>query len=231
LKKIGILGGMSWQSTAFYYRHINRMLNERMGGLHSAECVLYSVDFQRVVDFQKAGDWSGLAGYLSTPVSSLESVGARMVIMASNTVHLVYEEIVKQVSIPVVHIVDAVGERLYLDSIRKVGILGTRYTLQHELYNHRLRANYRAESILPNKDQSEKLDEMIFGDLSRGQVTRQVASDVSIIADDLMKQGAEALILACTELSMLQLDEFPVYDSARIHCQKAVIEALEGKSP
>lgn len=220
---------MSWQSTVFYYRHINRMINERLRGLHSAECLVHSVDFQRVVDFQSHNDWNGLARYLSIHLKSLESAGAAFAIMASNTVHLIHDELSKDIKIPLVHIVDAVGERLYLNGTGKVGILGTSYTLKHGLYNRRLSAYFRVQTILPNEDQAGQLDEVIFGSLAHGRVTGEASSRVYSIANDLIQRGAEAIVLGCTELAMLQPFEQPAYDAALIHCQRAVDIALEGK--
>lgn len=230
MKKIGILGGMSWQSTIDYYRHINQMINERMGGLHSAECLVHSADFQKVASLQQDNNWKGLARYLSRHLKSLESAGATFAIMASNTVHLIHEELSKEINIPLIHIVDAVGEQLYRQKIRKVGILGTSYTLDLGLYNHRLQASYHVESLLPGADQSRKLDEIIFGSLAHGQVTREGSSSVHSIAHDLMGQGAEAIVLGCTELGMLHPFRQAVYDAALIHCQKAVDISLQAKT-
>ncbi|MBS3807732.1 MAG: amino acid racemase [Bacteroidales bacterium] len=229
MKKIGILGGMSWQSTVFYYRHINRMINERLGGLYSGECLVHSVDFQRVVDLQSNNDWKGLVRYLSTHLKSLETAGSAFAIMASNTVHLIHDELSKDIKIPLVHIVDAVGERLYLDGKGKVGVLGTSYTLKHGLYKDRLREYFRVGSLLPNGDQAGRLDEVIFGSLAHGRVTGEASSCVYSIANDLMQRGAGAIVLGCTELGMLQPFEQPAYDAALIHCQKAVDIALKGK--
>ena len=230
MNKIGILGGMSWQSTVLYYRHINRLVNERLGDLHCAECVVSSVDFQRVVDFQRSTDWKGLARYLSGHLKSVELAGADFALMASNTVHLVYDELSEDLKIPLVHIVDAVGEQLHRRKIKKVGVLGTSYTLKHGLYDHRLRQSFQVESILPNADQAGKLDKLIFGELAHGHVAGEVSSGVFSIVHDLMQRGAEAIVLACTELGMLKPFEYPVFDAALIHSQKAVDMALGKKS-
>ncbi|MGR5118013.1 aspartate/glutamate racemase family protein [Vibrio astriarenae] len=229
MKTIGLLGGMSWESTAHYYQEINEGIKQRLGGLHSAKICLFSVDFQPIEQLQHTGDWPQCAEILSTHAKAVESVGADCLLICTNTMHKVAPEIEEQLSIPLIHIADATAATLVNDGIRKVALLGTRFTMNEGFYKNRIQDKYNIEVIVPHSDDQTLVHNIIYQELCQGVIKSQSKEAYLEIIHSLYKRGAEAVILGCTEIGLLvQQDDTLVklYDTTLIHAQAAVDFAL-----
>ena len=225
MKRIGIIGGMSWESSAEYYRLINEGIRKRLGGLHSAEMLMLSVDFEPIERLQHAGEWESLGERLATAARDLERGGAEGLLLATNTMHKVAEAIEAAVEIPLLHIADATGERLCSDGIGRVGLLGTAFTMEEPFYRRRLEERFGLEVLVPEAVQRERVHRVIYDELCLG-ITREDSREAyrSIIAE-LARRGAQAVILGCTEIGLLIRQEdmsVPLYDTTRIHAEAAV---------
>lgn len=230
MKTIGLLGGMSWESTAYYYRMINEGVKQSLGGLHSAKIILNSVDFAEIEKRQHQGDWQGTADILCEAAQSVERAGADFLLICTNTMHKVAPEVQAAIDIPLLHLADATAERLVENGIQKVGLLGTAFTMEQDFYKGRLQQNYGLEVLVPDKAGRGIVHDVIYQELCLGNV--QDASRVKYlrIIDQLAEQGAEAVILGCTEICMLvgQADTpVKLFDTTAIHAQRAVAFALE----
>ncbi|WP_264877204.1 aspartate/glutamate racemase family protein [Vibrio agarivorans] len=229
MKTIGLLGGMSWKSTAHYYQEINEGIKQQLGGLHSAKICLFSVDFQPIEQLQHAGDWAQCAEILSTHAKAVESGGADCLLICTNTMHKVAPEIEQQLSIPLIHIADATAATLVNDGIRKVALLGTRFTMDEGFYKNRIQDKYNIEVIVPHSDDQTLVHNIIYQELCQGVIKSQSKEAYLEIIHSLYKRGAEAVILGCTEIGLLvQQDDTLVklYDTTLIHAQAAVDFAL-----
>jgi aspartate racemase len=230
MKTIGLIGGMSWESTQFYYQQINRAVRGKLGGLHSAKMVMVSVDFAPIEAFQRSDDWLASAEILSAAAQSIEAAGADFFLIGTNTMHKVADAVAASVSIPLLHIADATGKTLQQDGIHQVGLLGTSFTMEQDFYKNHISENYDIEVVIPDSDGRRKVHDIIFQQLCLGDIreeSRQVYLD---IIDQLHKQGCEAIILGCTEIGMLvkQSDtRVSLYDTTQIHADCAVDRALE----
>lgn len=230
MKTIGLLGGMSWESTQTYYRLINEGVKSRLGGLHSAKLVLYSVDFAEIEALQHQGDWPATARILSGAALSLENAGADFLMIGTNTMHKVAPEIEEAINIPLLHIADATAKVLTQDNIQRVGLLGTRFTMEQAFYRERLEAA-GIEVVTPDAPQRAEVHRVIYEELCQGEI--QAASQETYLAviNSLAEQGAQAVILGCTEIGLLikQTDTpVPLYDTTAIHAAQAVNQALSG---
>ncbi|RTE66240.1 aspartate/glutamate racemase family protein [Amphritea opalescens] len=229
MKTIGLLGGMSWESTTSYYTAINQGVKAQLGGLHSAKLVLLSVDFAEIEALQHQGNWQQTGVILAQAAQAVEAAGADFFLIGTNTMHKVAPQIEAAVSIPLLHIADATAEQLTTDGITKVGLLGTRFTMEQDFYRGRLTDSHGIEVLVPNEAQRQVVHQIIYDELCQGQIrdaSRQAY--LSIIAD-LAAQGAEAVILGCTEIALLveQSDtSVPLYDTTAIHSAAAVQLAL-----
>jgi aspartate racemase len=225
MKRIGILGGMSWESSAEYYRLINEGIRERLGGLHSAELLLRSVDFEPVERLQHAGAWEDLGRLLAEAARELERGGAEGILLATNTMHKVAEAIESATELPFLHIADATAERLRRDGIRRVGLLGTAFTMVEPFYRRRLEERYGLEVLVPEAPGRERVHRVIYDELCLG-ITREESRRAYLeIVEELARRGAEAVILGCTEIGLLIRDgdaPVPLYDTTRIHAEAAV---------
>jgi len=220
---------MSWKSTASYYKAINEGINEELGGLHSAKICLYNVDFDEVEKLQHQGRWTETAQILSKAAKSVEAGGADFLIICTNTMHKVAPEIESEISIPILHIADATAIKLVADGITKVGLLGTRYIMEQDFYKSRLVNNFSLEVIVPSHDDRTVIHDVIYEELCKGVINADARKEYLRIVNDLYAQGAEAIILGCTEIALLinQNDtKVPLYDTTRIHAAKAVKFAL-----
>jgi aspartate racemase len=230
LKTIGLLGGMSWESTLDYYRQINEGVKKRLGGLHSARLVLYSVDFAPIEALMRRGDWDGAGAHLVSAARRVEAGGADFLLICTNTLHRVADAVADAISIPLLHIADATAEALVENGKKKVGLLGTTFTMEQDFYKGRLAGRYGLEVMVPEAVDRQRVHEIIFQELCLGQV-RPASKDVFLrIVADLNAKGAEAVILGCTEIGMLiGPADTPValYDTTRLHAEKAVTLALE----
>ena len=230
MKTIGLLGGMSWESTASYYRALNEGVKAALGGLHSAKLCLYSVDFAEIERLQHAGDWEATAEILGQAARAVEAGGADFLLIATNTMHRVAPEIEASISIPLLHIADATAQRLAADGIRRVGLLGTRFTMEQDFYKGRLTEGFGIEVLVPDAQQRALVHEVIYTELCQGRVSEASRRRYLEIIAALHEQGAEAVILGCTEIALLvQQGHTPVrlYDTTAIHAEEAVKVALE----
>ncbi len=229
MKTIGLLGGMSWESTVGYYRAINEGVKNTLGGLHSAKIAMYSVDFEPIEKLQHSGDWKETARILSEAARSVESAGADFLLICTNTMHKVAPEIEQSIKIPLLHIADATAEVLVHEGIKTVGLLGTAFTMEHDFYKGRLSENYGLNVLVPNEDDRQIVHKIIYQELCLGKIRADSKTEYLRIIDMLANQGAEAVILGCTEIEMLvsQGDtKVKLFDTTAIHAEKAVEYAI-----
>lgn len=224
MRKLGIIGGMSWSSTALYYDHINRGIAQRLGGLHSAPLAIESLEFAEIAQMEFAGDWDGIAKITVDAAKHLEASGAEGVVIACNTAHKSYEAIAANVNIPVLHIADAMADRLIADGRTRVALLGSRFTMTESFIRERLER--RGISLAPIDDRSmAEVDRIIFEELAAGRVVRDSQRKLKTLITELSKQKVQAIALACTELVLAvdtRANVLPVYDSTAIHARAAV---------
>ncbi len=230
MKTIGLLGGMSWESTRSYYSAINEGIKKQKGGLHSAKISLFSVDFAEIESLQHQGNWQQTAVILSEAAKSVEAAGAHFLLICTNTMHKVAPDIEKHINIPILHIADATAERLQQDGISKVGLLGTAFTMEQDFYKGRLQDKFHIEVITPNQVQRQQVHNIIYNELCLGNIKEESRKTYLNIVDDLALNGAQAVILGCTEIALLinqKHTKTPLYDTTQIHAQAAVDKALK----
>ena len=228
MKTIGLLGGMSWESTQAYYRLLNQQVAERLGGLHSAKVVLDSVDFADIEVLQRAGDWEALAEILVQHALRVEAAGADCLMIGTNTMHRVAPQVEAAISIPLVHIADATAQALLKDHVQRVGLLGTRFTMEQAFYRERLEA-HGIEVLVPDAAQRDDVHRIIYEELCRGVLEDTSRTTYLAVVEALTQQGADGVILGCTEIGLLinQNDTHtPLYDTTFLHAQGAVEWAL-----
>jgi len=229
MKTIGLIGGMSWESSAEYYRIINQTVQERLGGLHSAQCILFSVDFQEIEHLQHRGEWEQLTKLMIRAAQRLEGAGAELLAICTNTMHKMAEEVQTSVSIPLVHIADATAKAIMEKGLDEVALLGTRFTMEEDFYKKRLQEKYKLEVIIPSESDRELIDNVIYTELCCGITHQSSREQFKAIIEKLASKGAQAVILGCTEIPLLisqQDAEIPLFDTTRIHAQAAVEMAL-----
>lgn len=228
MKTIGLIGGMSWVSTLDYYRLINEEVQRRLGGLHSARVILNSLDFAPLAQAQKVGQWKEVADILTNAAMALETAGAELLLIGTNTMHRVADTIQARVRIPLIHIADAVGEAICNAGLQRVGLLGTRATMEQDFYAKRLEEK-GLMVLTPLATERQHLDRLIFEELCCGVATDAARKLVLSLIRELQQQGAQGVVLGCTELGSVasqQLSPVPLFDSTRIHILKAVDLAL-----
>lgn len=229
MKTIGIIGGMSWESSLEYYRIINQITRERLGGLHSARSLMLSVDFAPIEALQSAGDWDGASREMVSCAHQLQSGGADCILIATNTMHLMYPAVQAAVSIPVLHIADAAAERMKAHGITKAGLLGTKFTMEMDFYSGRLQEKFGIETIIPNAQDREIVNRVIYQELVLGRIHSASRAEFLRIIADLQRQGAQAVILGCTEIPLLVKQDdtdIPLLDTTYLHAESAVTFAL-----
>ncbi|MFN3881311.1 MAG: aspartate/glutamate racemase family protein [Nitrincola lacisaponensis] len=229
MKVIGMLGGMSWESTQTYYRAVNEGVKQALGGLHSAQILLYSVNFAEIERLQHEGRWDELAEMLSQAARSLEAGGADFLLICTNTMHKLAPQIAASIRIPILHLADATAVALQEDGVRCVGLLGTRFTMEQDFYRQRLEAK-GIQVVVPDVEDRERVHQVIYTELCRGVIKSVSRQAYLSVIHRLTLQQAEAVILGCTEIGMLvrQSDTLvPLYDTTLIHAQQAVKMALE----
>ncbi|MBL8397937.1 MAG: aspartate/glutamate racemase family protein [Candidatus Accumulibacter sp.] len=233
MKTIGLIGGMSWQSTALYYRQINETAQRRLGALHSAKILLYSVDFQEVEALQRAGDWHAAGAYLAEAAKRLAAGGADFLLLASNTMHKVAPAIEAATPLPLLHIADPTATAIRRAGLTTVGLLGTRFTLEEEFYRQRLSDQHGLRVLLPGPAERERMHRVIYDELCQGQFTEASRAEFRQMIARLVSAGAEGIILGCTEITLL-VDEsdaaVPLFDTTSLHAIAAVDRAI-GVSP
>ncbi|TCW55386.1 aspartate racemase [Bacillus thuringiensis] len=231
MKTIGLIGGMSWESTSEYYRIINEEIKERLGGLHSAKCMINSVDFEEIERFQSNGDWDGAGEILGNAAYSLQKGGADFIIICTNTMHKVVEKIKENIHISVLHIADATAKEIKRKDIQKVGLLGTKYTMEQDFYKLRIEENH-IKVMVPSKKDSEKINEVIYTELCLGKITSPSREYYKRVIEELVQEGAQGIILGCTEIGLLIKQEdvsVPIFDTTHIHAVEAVNFALQNR--
>jgi aspartate racemase len=229
MKTIGLLGGMSWESTVTYYQIINETVKAQLGGLHSAKCLLLSVDFAEIEALQAAGEWEKSGEFLADAAARLEKAGADFIVICTNTMHKVVPAIEATIRIPILHIADATADELERDGVATVALLGTRYTMTQDFY--RLRLQRRGIRVLiPGEEDISIVNSVIYDELCRGIISDKSHDQYLRILDTLMGQGAEAAILGCTEIGLLVKPgeaALPLYDTTTIHATRAALLALD----
>lgn len=229
MKTIGMLGGMSWESTASYYKAINEGVKAELGGLSSAKICLYSVNFEEIEKLQHQGRWNDTAVILTQAAKAVEAGGADFLIICTNTMHKVASEIEAEISIPILHIADATAKKLVSDGIKKVGLLGTRFTMEQDFYKSRLTNKFEIDVIVPSAESRAIVHNVIYDELCKGIISAESRVKYLNIINELYKSGAEAVILGCTEIALLiqqQHTDIPLYDTTEIHAFEAVQLAL-----
>ena len=229
MKTIGLLGGMSWESTVVYYQEINRIVGERLGGHHSAKIILYSVDFEEIVQLQHADDWEGTAEILADAAESLERAGAELLVICTNTMHKVAPQIQQRVELPLIHIADATADVIKRAGIKTVGLLGTKFTMEQDFYKGRLEDQHDLAVIVPERADREIVHRVIYDELCQGKVLDASRDQYRRIVANIVGSGAQGVILGCTEIGLLIGDGnvgVPTFDTTAIHARAAAEYAL-----
>jgi aspartate racemase len=232
MRTIGMIGGMSWESSAIYYWMVNEAVKERLGGHHSAETVMYSVDFAPIKHLQHEGRWEEMAASLAEAARKVEQGGADFIVLCTNTMHRMAEAITEAVSIPLLHIADATAEEVKARGIRNVGLLATQFTMEQDFYKGRLANRHGLEILVPDEEERRLVHDVIYNELCLGEIRPSSRQAYRQIMDCLVERGAEAVILGCTEITMLVGQEdasVPLFDTTRIHAEKAVELALDAR--
>jgi len=230
MKTIGLLGGMSWESTALYYKQINEEIKKRLGSLHSAKVVIYSVDFDEIEKLQHSGDWDKTAEILSDAALNIQNASADFLLICTNTMHKVAPIIQENISIPIVHIADATAKALQKDGVSKVGLLGTAFTMEEDFYKQRIIDNFGIDVIVPNKEDIKIIHKIIYEELCLGIIKDDSRNEYLSIMDYIKSKEAQGINKGCTEICMLIKDEhtnIKLYDTTTIHGIEAVNKALE----
>ena len=233
MRKLGIIGGMSWASTALYYEHINRAVSQRLGGLRSARLAIESLDFGEIAAMEMAGDWKGVAAALVEAARNLENVGADGLVIASNTSHKVYDKVVDAVNVPVLHIAEATADRLVSDGRTRVALLGTHFTMTEGYVRDRIEGR-GIQLVAMAPDWMREVDRIIMDELSAGRVIRDSQRKLKTLITELAKQKVQAVVLGCTELVLavdVRANVLPVYDTSAIHARYAVDWMLQDQEP
>ncbi len=225
MKTIGLIGGMSWESSLEYYRLVNEMVKNRLGGLHSAKCIMLSVDFAEIEEYQRKDQWEQAAQVLANAGKSLEAGGADCLVLCTNTMYKVVSAIQNATHIPLLHIVDATAHKIQQARMRRVGLLGTRFTMEEDFYKQRLVDQFGLEVIVPEKAQRDMVDRVIFDELVLGEYRPESRQAYRQVIHDLVQRGAECIILGCTEIGLLIKPEdatVPMFDTTSLHAEAAV---------
>ena len=223
MKKIGLIGGMSWESSMVYYELINLKVRELLGGFHSARCIMESVDFAEIEKLQHKDDWEGLGDLMVKAAQNLEKSGAEVIVLCTNTMHLLSEKIKQNISVPFLHIADATGKCILSKKIKKVALLGTKFTMEKDFYKDILFQNYNIEVIIPDKNDREIVHDIIYKELVHGKLNDDSRELMIQIIKKLELNGAEGVILGCTEIPLLiqQKDvDITVFDTTKIHAER-----------
>jgi aspartate racemase len=231
MKTIGLIGGMSWESSAEYYRMINEAVQRRLGGFHSAQCLMFSVDFADIEELQHSGRWDDAADRLADAARRLERGGADLLVLCTNTMHRVADEVAAATSLPLVHIADPTADAIKARGIGAVGLLGTRYTMEQDFYRGRLASRHGLEVLVPEEPARTVVHDVIYDELVLGKIEERSRAAYRAVMTGLVERGAEAIILGCTEIELLvgaDDADVPLFDTTRIHAERAVELALAG---
>ena len=230
MKTIGMLGGMSWESSLEYYRIVNESVKNRLGGFHSAKCVLYSVDFEEVEKLQHLGDWDELTRLMMDAAKRLERAGADFLVICTNTMHKMAEEVEGVIGIPLLHIVDVTADAIRAGGNTRVGLLGTKFTMEQDFYKGRLKEKHGLEVLIPSEEERQIVHDILYSELCLGEIKDLSKNKFKEIIQNLVDRGAQGVILGCTEIPLIvnQNDyAIPVYDTTALHAEAAVEFALK----
>lgn len=230
MKTIGLIGGMSWESSVVYYKIINQKVKAILGGVHSCQSLMYSVDFGEIAELQHQGDWSKLGELMADAAQRLERGGADFIILCTNTMHKLSDKIEDSVKIPLIHIADVTAEAIKQKEMKKVALLGTKFTMEQDFLKGRLNKIHGIETIIPNEEQRTTIHRIIYEELVKGIIKEDSRTAYLEIINDLIQKGAEGVILGCTEIGLLITNEFTdaiLFDTTEIHAVKAVEMALK----
>lgn len=225
MKTIGLIGGMSWESSLEYYRILNETVKEKAGGLHSAKVLMYSVDFDEIEQLQHKGDWEKLTAIMVDAAQRVEKGGADLLLICTNTMHKMADEVQKSISIPLLHIADAAAEAVKKKGLKKVALLGTRFTMEGDFYKGRLKKKHDIDTIIPRENERQEVHDVLYKELCLGIIKQNSKEKYIKIIGNLISAGAEGIILGCTEIPMLIKQEdvsIPVFDTTDIHAKAAV---------
>ena len=229
LKTIGLMGGMSWESTVTYYKIINETVKEKLGGLHSAKCILYSVDFQEIEECQANGNWEKSGEILGEAAYNLEKAGADFIVICTNTMHKVVNQVKEKISVPILHIAEMTAEKILEKGLKNIALLGTKYTMEQDFYKSKL-IEKGINVIIPDKNDIETINEVIYDELCLGTINFNSKKKFLEIVDKLRSKGAEGIILGCTEIGLLIKNEdtdVPLFDTAIIHAEQAAMYSIK----
>ncbi|WP_078393122.1 aspartate/glutamate racemase family protein [Shouchella patagoniensis] len=233
MKTIGLIGGLSWESSVSYYQYINEYAKRHLGGLHSAKCLLYSFDFEEIVSLQKAGNWDEATARMIEAGEKLKAGGAELLVICTNTMHLMADEVERATGLPLIHIVDALAESIKARGMNTVGLLGTQFTMEKPFYKERMKQHHGIDLLIPTEMDRERVHNIIFNELCVGTICPNSNQYYQSVIDQLKQQGAEGVILGCTEIPLLitQADSrLPLFDSTKLHAEMAISFALSDKS-
>ncbi len=229
MKTIGLIGGMSWESSKVYYELLNKLAKEKLGGFHSCKCIMYSVDFAEVEALQMAENWDALDAMMAEAAIMLETAGADLVVLCTNTMHLCSDAIINSINIPFLHIAEATGEVIQSKGLKKIGLLGTKFTMEKDFYKSTLKEKFGLDTIIPSPADMEIVHNIIYQELVKGEIKSDSREKVISIIKKLKNYGAEGVILGCTELPLLIPENdvsIPIFDTTKIHAEKALAWAI-----
>jgi len=229
MNTIGLIGGMSWESSAEYYRLLNEEVKRQLGGLHSAKCILYSVDFLEIEHFQARGEWDKAGEVLADAAYSLENAGASFIIICTNTMHKVIDRIQQRITIPILHIADATAHRIVETGLQKIALLGTKYTMEQDFYKARVET-FGITVLVPQAEERVEINRIIYDELCLGEIKDSSKNYYLQVIDNLVQSGAQGVILGCTEIGLLIKQnhvDIPIFDTTMIHAQAAVNKAIQ----
>jgi aspartate racemase len=232
MKTIGLIGGMSWESSKLYYEFLNTKAKEMLGGSHSAKCIMVSVDFADIERLTFKGDWNAIGERMKEAAQQLERAGADIILLCTNTIHLVSNYISENVSVPFLHIATTTGDSIKIRNLKKVALLGTRFTMEKDFYTKTLINDFGLEVMIPNSNERKIVHDIIYDELVKGQFTKTSKQKIIEIIKELQSQGAEGVILGCTELPILISTsdvEIPIFDTGKIHAHAAIEWSLKNK--
>lgn len=225
MKLLGFIGGMNWQSTAEYYKTINNLINQKLGGNHSARLIVYSVDFEEILALEMQNNWDLIKEKMAEISESLEKAGAEGLVICSNTMHLIAEDLEKVTNIPLINVIDATAEEIKKNGINSVGLLGTKFTMEGEFYKNRLRERHGLRVLVPSSNDIDIINNIIYKELAYGRINLSSKEEIKRIVEELIIDGAEGIILGCTELPMIIYPnevDVPLFDTLKIHMLAAM---------
>ncbi|HAF29230.1 MAG TPA: aspartate racemase [Bacteroidales bacterium] len=230
MKTIGLIGGMSWESSLEYYRIINEKVKKELGGLHSAQSLMYSVDFEQIKVLQHEGKWGELTEIMIDAAKRLEKGGAEIIVICTNTMHKMADDVQKNINLPLIHIADTTAQSIKTQKLKKIGLLGTKFTMEQDFYKKRLTEKHGLDVVIPNDEDRDIVHQIIYKELCLGSIKNESKKEYVRIINNLVKDGAEGIILGCTEIPLLinQNDvSVPIFDTTTLHAEGAVLEAIK----